>query len=540
MLEVIKWFVSSGQTLFFPPVIPFKENLCTLAGMGLDVPVKTTTDVLRICVGLSGGDVSLPAVPKKILTSKTRVGRRYELQKVANPERDKFKFKKFNRTERRYLLGLLNKTNCDVREMKLKAQRWIRLGEILHPGEYSSIYPKAARAFDLIRETKVVSWYGEVEAAFKRSYVEGLTKLSERPGEFVRRLDLLIRKNNVVLRNQTLEAFHKIALGVSNKVLFEVFTHFEGRSIKTTNRSIFIKGARKKIALPNLPALAPDLIQNVQDTIFSALKEKFALLEPLGDCWIDPELKKIPLPTNMRSLSESLVPIIRGQRIPIGGDKNILRPFIHWYDQNGNEDLDLHGFLLGSGNSASFGYNGIHSSSIGCYSGDVRHRRGACAEYVDINIKKALAAGYKYFVMVVHNFTERPLSTLKDCVVGTQERKVANANSHWLPDTITNCLKPTSEASFALIGAYDFETREYIHIDLDWGTFSGYVGKGDSKKLFKAIEPFIKLPVFSVYNLLQWHCEARGRLVSQETATTHYLYEDFGSSYVETMKFMGV
>ena len=45
-LDVVKWFVSSGQELRFPETIPFKENLCTLASMGIKVPVKTVTDVL--------------------------------------------------------------------------------------------------------------------------------------------------------------------------------------------------------------------------------------------------------------------------------------------------------------------------------------------------------------------------------------------------------------------------------------------------------------------------------------------------------------
>ena len=196
-LAVIKWFVSSKQTLIFPDVIPFKENLCVLAGMGLDVPVKTTTDVLRIAVHMSGGDVSLPAVPKKITTQKIMSGRRYTLQKGINPERVKFQFKKFKRSERRLLLSLLEKTNCDAREMKLKDQRWVRLGEILHPGEYASSYPKAAKCFNLIRDTKVKSWYGEVDAAFKTGYTNGLNKLAERPGEFIRRLDVLLRKNAV-------------------------------------------------------------------------------------------------------------------------------------------------------------------------------------------------------------------------------------------------------------------------------------------------------------------------------------------------------
>lgn len=539
-MDVIKWFVSSKQVLVFPNSIPFKENLCTLAAMGLDVPVKTTTDVMRIVVHMSGGDISLPAVPKKMVSTRKKSGYRYSIVKEENPERKKFEFKKFTRAERRYILGLLEKTNCDASEMVLKDQRWIRLGEIIHPREYEKEFPRSARAFDLIRNTKVTSWHGFVARAFKKSFEEGLKKLAERPGEFLRRLDYLLRKNPKQ-RDLILKVFFEIAVKASNKVLFEVFTHFEGRNVPVTNRSVFIKGARKKTPLPNLPALPADTIQAVQDTIFQALKEKFTLLDPLGDCWIDPELKKIPLPTNMRSLSESLVIVTRGQRVPMASEKKIVRPFIHWYDESGTQDIDLHGFLLGQNRSVSFGFNGIHSSTIGCYSGDVRYRRGPCAEYVDIIVEEAVKAGFQYFVMMAHNFEQRPFKSLKDCVVGVMERDhIGSRGTTWLPETITNCFRPQSESKYALIGVYDLVTREYIHLDLDWNTFSGYVGSGNSSALFRAIEPFISLPKYSVFDLLTWHAEARGRVTSKEAATTHFLYDDFCTSHVQTQKYMGV
>ena len=543
-LEVIKWFVSNKQTLIFPVVIPFKENLCTLAAMGIAVPVKTPTDVLRIAVHMSGGDISLPAVPKKTIKSFIKSGYRGSLQTIVNPERIKFKFKKFSRADRRLILGLLEQTHCDPREMVLKDQRWIRLGEILHPGEYSTQYPKAYEAFRTIREDRVISWYGEVDKAFNTSLSQGLEKLSQRPGEFLRRLDFLIRKteNNSSNLQLIFDVFSKVAILSSNKVLFEVFTHFESRDKPVTNRSIFIKGARNKTALPNLPALQPYTIEAVKSVIFSALREKFGLLPEMGDCWIDPELKKIPLPTNMRSMSESLVPIIRGQRVPFQADKKYLRAFIHWYDQKGNEDLDLHGYLVDKhGNSAQFGFNGIHSASFGCYSGDVRNRQGACSEYVDINLNVAINAGYKYFVMVIHNFTGRSFKSLKDCVVGTMERENSDKNMNWLPDTIVNCYKPTSDAQYGLVGAFDLETHEYIHLDLDLNTAIVYApGVNDTTRLLGVINNYLELPQYSVYDLLQWHIEARGRAVTKETAITQFLYDDFSGSYVETLKFMGI
>lgn len=543
-LKVVDWFVSFYPQLEFPDSIPFKENLCTVLGIvyaencdlnTIKLPKLTTTDVLRIAVHMSGGDISLPAVPAKTIPA-----RRGYYASTLNPDRENFKFKKFTRSERRFLLGLLEKSNLDVREMKLKDQRWVRLGEILHPGEFKTQFPRTARAFHKIRNEKVVSWYGEVEKAFKTSFDAGIEKLSERPGEFLRNLDRLLRTTGTEKNQLILDTFAKIGKKSSNKVLFEVFTHFENRNTATSGRSIMVKGARKRTKLPELAALPQSKIDAVQSTIFSILKSKFAELPELGDCWVDEELKKIPLPTNMRSLNDSLVPVIRGQRIPVGDGKKVVRPFIHWYDPDGRLDIDLHGFLFGQDKIVTFGFNGVHSNSIGCYSGDVRHRRGACAEYVDININKALDAGFQYFLMVAHNFNGGKLSDIQDCVAGVMEREHPEANPRWVPSTIQNSMKLSSAARLALLAAYDLNTREFIPLDLDFGNLETYVYNSQSKGLWNEISKYLELPKLSVYDLLTWHVEARGRLVSKETAETHFLADDFMSSYIKTMEFMGV
>jgi len=546
-LKVLEWFVAEYPFLTFPESIPFKENLCTMigklitTGRGLgtvQLPSLTSTDVLRIIVYLSGGDVSLPAVPRK--TVRQQSGYRRSYVTVANPEREKFKFKKFKRAERKFILELLEKSSLDVREMKLKDQRWVRIGEILHPGEYKALFPRAYKAFDQIRNEKVVSWYGEVTKAFSISANTGITKLAERPGEFLRRLDFLVRTANKSSLQLILNLLAKIGAKASNKVLFEVFSHFEDRRLPSNNRKVMIKGARKHTNLPSLPAIAAEKIDAIQSTIFDIIKGKFADLPALGDCWIDEELKKIPLPTNMRSLNDSLVPVIRGQRTPFGEGKKVIRPFIHWYDQHGDQDLDLHGFLIGPKGSMSFGYNGNQNvPGLGCYSGDVRHRQGACAEYVDIVVDEAVRRGYNYFIMVIHNFQGGKLSDLKECVAGVMERQFPESNKTWKPDTIQNSMLLKSAGNMVLVAAYDLVARESIYLDLDYDGFSSFV-YGQSSEFFDALKPYISLPKVSVYDLLQWHVEARGRVVSKETAETHFLFDDFASSYVKTMEYMGI
>jgi hypothetical protein len=537
-LNVVKHFVSEDYELRFPKTIPFKENLCTLASMGLNVPVNTTTDVLRIAVGISGGDISLPKVPAKLIKTN-----RWSNRKELNPARDAFKFKNFSRSERKYILGLLEKSNCDVSEAVLKDQRWVRLGEVLHPGEYRKQFPKAFMVFDKIRNEKVKSWYGQLNDAFEKSFKNGVTFLSQRPGEFMRRLDWLLRNtgSNTSDKNLVLNTFESIAPKVSNKVLFEAYNHFEGRRKPVTNRSVMVKGARSRTTLPDLPAISESIVNRIQTSIKSAITEKLSDLTELGAVFVDEQLKNIPLPTNMRSASSGLRPIMRGQRIPIGNQNaKVIRAFVHWFDENGNQDIDLTCTFIGMGKTTHIGWNGRHNSEdLGCYSGDIRHRIGACAEYVDIKLNSALKAGYKYAIIDARNYNGRSFETVTDCVAGYMEREHAVSNETFVPSTIANCTRLYNESSTTIVSMIDLETQEFIHLDIDQSGIP--VASANFDALMEAVKPYMEAPKFSLYDLVMMHVEARGgELVNSENADTHFNFDDYSYSYIETLKLMGV
>jgi len=544
-LEVIKWFVSSGYELVFPANgVPFKENLCTLAAMKVPgLPIKTTVDVLRIAVHMSGGDISLPAVPPAMKTPKFTRG------KVPNPEREKFKFKKFSRAERRYLLELLENTHCDPKEMVLKDQRWIRLGEILHPGEYKSRFPKTFRAFMAIRSTKVTSWYGELNAAFKVSLARGLDVLGMRAGEMVRRMDWLVRtytgSDNLSL---ILYKFTTVVSNASNKVLYELYTHFEKRKDPTVDRKVMIKGKRKATNLPDLPALPTGLIVSVQHGIKDVLIAKFSKLDPLGKCWIDPELFKISLPINMRSINFSLKPVIRGQRTPIfNKDSKVVRAFFHWFDEHARLDPDLSATFVGDDKHKVLSYSGLKVGNS-CHSGDVIARRGACAEYIDIDIADAKQAGYKYVLVDVRNYRGGSLAEMQG-MFGLMEREYPESNKTWIPATVSNCHATSSEASNTLLTIIDLITMEYIFLDVD-STGSTFA-RGDVKTILETVKQYSQPPKFSVGHLLQMHAEARGTDITNDvpevpgvtiklTADTVFNFDDFCHSYELIGKYMGI
>jgi len=542
-LNVVKWFVENEKTLVFPKVVPFKENLCTLAAMGIEgLPVKTTTDVLRIAIHLSGGDISIPKVPYRMVQTN-----RWSSAKSKNPEREKFKFKKFTRRERKYILSLLEMTNCDVREMTLKDQRWVRLGEILHPMEYKKLFPKSAEAFNKIRNEKVKSWYSILNESFKVDLETGLKVLSQRPGEFSRRIDWLVRKNpeNIDL---IMKYFGESTKGTSNKVLFEVYTHFEGRTEKQTNRSVMVKGSRKRTELPLLQPIPKKTVEMIHSKVFETLRDKFSELEGLGNCWIDEELKKIPLPTNMRSLDFSSRPLIRGQRTPLDNpNAKVIRPYVFWVDPRGSEDLDLSVTFVGKGVDKSSGlvsyrpdvlsYSNLRVGKS-CHSGDVRHRQGNCAEYIDIDMEDAISRGYEYAVIDVRNFNGGGLKQIQTSF-GIMEREFPQSNNTWLPETITSCRSLESMSSNTLIGIIDLVTKEYIMLDID--SDGTTYARGDVDNTLKVIEQYTQLPKVSVYDLVLLHVEGRGRQVGlDQNVDTYFKSEDFMDSYEATGKLMGV
>jgi hypothetical protein len=172
------------------------------------------------------------------------------------------------------------------------------------------------------------------------------------------------------------------------------------------------------------------------------------------------------------------------------------------------------------------------------HSGDVRHRRGACAEYIDIDVQDALSRGHKYAVLDVRNFNGRGLNTV-ECMFGIMEREHPESNKTWLPETISSCQSLESESTNTLIAIIDLETKEYIMLDID---SSGWVtARGDVKNTLKVVEQYSQLPKVSVYDLVLLHVEGRGRQVTlDDNVDTHFKFEDFMSSYETTGKLMGV
>lgn len=529
--SIVAWFIDNygAENLPLPVSIPFKETLCILAAKQMNVPVTDVTDVLRVAVYLSGGDLSLPST---------------------DPE----PFRNFKRSERRFLMELLSRTNLSTSDMQRKAGRWIRLGEKLHPGEFANKYPKVVEAFRQVREQpvgdasvftgkgreKLRTFNGSVDLAFARSFRSGIDVLATRPGEFARRVDWMLRTEPREA-DHILSTFHHIGGKISSKVLFEMHAHFERRLKADAPRTIRLKSKRAKMkVLPSLPALPVDMVEAVQETVMAVLTERVAKQPKLGKVWIDERLKDVPVPFSMRSINAGVKTYVRGTRIPFRADAEVIRPFIHWFDEEGNEDLDLSAGLYDENLVSVAHISWTCLKELGCcHSGDIRQRKGPCAEYVDIPVKKVLERGVRYALIQVYNYQQRPMHTLKDCVFGLMERENAVANEIFVPKTISNCIGLANEGNSVTVCIIDLLKHEYIWADTESDSLPTLESsRGVNGNI---LVDLIKGSKMSVYDLLLLHAKGRGQQVKTAAeADVKFVWEEMVTDYAKVAQYMTI
>jgi len=469
--DALEWFCSNvAVEKYLPSEIPFKETLCVLAQKGYDVPVKTATDVLRIATYMSGKDISLPAISK----SKKIWG-------SAFVDKSQY-FIKFTRKQRAYLLSLLEKTNDPASDMKRYVYRWIRLGEILHPGEYKTAYPKAFKAFDKIRNnvSTIKTFASELQRAIDTKNAEKTFELlKSRPGEFARKLNQLFT-NDAFKSEEIISNFSEIVDKLSSKNLVELLSYMKERSKYQYFRMITIKGAKTKTkVLPGQNALPDDVGRKLTQILLDEIIKRTRDVDE-KEIYIDPQLFRTPYPFAMRSSSESMNTLVRGTRMKISDDVNCIRGFVHWKDDKGNMDLDLSALFLDEQfiDQDQISWTGLKIDKWNCcHSGDIRHKVGSNAEYIDFDIKKLKDGGVKYVLFEVHDFNGKGFQFHEHPItfgwMGVEKPRVQET---FTPKNVENSMRLAEDTSTVFAVAFDVDSREMIWVDTKKYTITPIVG----------------------------------------------------------------
>lgn len=524
--------------------ITVKETMAVVAAAGGRVKVRTPKDALRIAVALSGGDVSLAALPK-VPKKKPRYSWQSPDVDGVQAARDAQKFKKFSRAERKMILGMLEGLKyLDAGDMQPDLGRWIRLGEVLHPGEYARQFPRAAAAFAELRNqkngNKVRTFAGKVDMLFKTSVNDAIALLATRPGEFARRLDALLRSHSNAV---VLDKFTEIVGDVSTKVLFEMYDHFEGRRRKQP-RMVMVNGGSR--VLEDLPPLEASTVDRIQKLIEDQMFQRAARLPKMGRVYIDDELFNMPIPYSMQSSSEGAVTMVRGTRTPIEDTTKVLRAYQFWHDTDGRIDLDLSAAFLNSNFDlvAECAFYDLRHGDYAFHSGDIRHRVGKNAEYIDVDLQKARKAGISYVLFNVYNYNGNAIASVKDAAFGVMERSAPKSNQIFDPATSTSSVKTTAKTTAYNPVIFDLVNNNWVWLDLEnnGGQAGVRFGSQDLKALKTKLTAVLGNVKFSIANLLLLHTAARGGEVvkSREEADVVFTMDDVSKSYTSITPFIAI
>lgn len=459
----------------------------------------TSTDILRLAVALSAGDVSL-----------------------AKP----VKFKTLKRSVRKLLLGLLECQPNLVEDMLRWKNRWIRLGEKLHPGEFKNEFPQAYGAFDVLRNGLPSNTFNSrLEKALELNDVEAaLALLKTRPGDFARRLDHLLRIAGGRQEDVAFD-FGKVAGKVSTPVLLQLCHHFKNRAQRRPLRVFFPKAqlAKAQAIADCLPPIPPLVCELAAGLCRKALLERFARLPALGDCYLDLELKNYMVPFSQRSASKALRTTSRGSRMALP-ETNVLRFFAWWKNGRYRTDIDLSAAVFDESFAFIDALTYYNLKNFGgCHSGDIVDAPDGASEFIDISIDKVLKHHGRYVVMSLLSYTDQPFCDLPECFAGWMAREQPQSGEVFEPKTVQDKLDIACNTKVSIPAIFDVVERQVIWVDIALTRNPSWYNNvaGNLYGIQLSLRALVDLNKPTLYDLLLLHAEARGKIVEQPELATH-------------------
>lgn len=543
--EDLEWIFKNMQVKF-PDEIPLKENVALVGKLYLEnYPFatskdiqkyfKTATDVLRLITAMSDGDISLAANTK---------------------------FRSFKRKERRLLLELLQSCGAIEEDMLRYKNRWIRVGERLHPTEYSEVqFGKVITAFNKLRNgIKIETFGGKVAKAIEiEDYKAALSLLKKRPGELARKLDHLLR--NATDKNMVVNTFKDVASEVSTPVLLQVKEHFAHRTEDLESRVFFPKGnlVRCHCIKNELSDIDAKYCNAIVKICENALVEIYKSKDFLGNVYLSEDFKNYIVPFSQRSASKALKTIVRGSKLPIAENANALRAFIWWTNMNegkdrwdnGRVDIDLSAAIFDENWNymEHVSYTNLRSDRYkACHSGDITNggsvNGDGVSEFLDVDIDSVVKYGARYVVYQVYNYTGHNYSDMPHAMFGWMSREDVKSGEIYEPKTVEQKMDLTSQSTVCIPVIFDCVNREVIWCDMNL-TLSGCYSHRGGNNLESNLSgvaatcySMVNMSKPNLYDLIDLHIRARGlRVDNKEDADVVFDIES-GITPFDTEVFM--
>lgn len=512
--EAVEFLVSyfgDRSVNFLPETFDIKENLAFIAPLFFSLNENnierlkpyfvTATDVLRLAVSLSGGDVSLKQATH---------------------------FISFKNKQRKLLLTLLNNVKNPEEDMVRHASKWIRLGERLHPGSYAKL-TTANRAFKTLRNDirSIETFNKRMKNAMKANQYDVLFSiLKERPGEFIRNLDFMLRKSTGEVKTSVLSVLPELAEKVNIKLLLQVKKHFENRRKAVSLRYFSPKGNIAKIKVmedvSTYGFISKKDVDSVVEILETAIVKQLAVRENLGNVFIDEKLKGFLVPTSQRAANASLRNLVRGSQVDFDTDATI-RMFLWWVENSssGRVDVDLSAVAF----DEDWKYQGHLSytnSRMGnsVHSGDFTSAPAphGASEFIDIDVQSFVNSGVRYVVMNLYSFSGQQFSQFES-FAGFMKRKQPERGGEFEPKTVVDKFSVSGEGQYAIPVVFDLVAGKAIWTDISVSSAINYQNvestRGNMTLMGKAIVDYINTKP-NLYELFELHAKARASSINKE------------------------
>lgn len=519
-------YLFENENMKLPDEIPHKENAAYIAALYLQKNplasvgeirkyIKTATDVLRLVTAMRDGDVSLA---------------------------ENTRYKSFSRRQRRMIMELLSGCPNIEEDMLRYKERWIRIGERIHPSEFDSsrytlAYDRAINAFDKLRNNrKVETFASKVEFDLTYGeYASALAELVKRPGELARRLDQLLR---VAHKESVIRSFESVAENVSTPVLLQVREHFAHRSEQAEVRVFFPKGSLAKCHCESndLPYIDDIYCKEVVRVCEKALVKIYGKRESMGKVYLSEDYKNYVVPFSQRSAGKTLKTIVRGSRLPIASQTNAVRAFIWWtnmdnsygefYD-DGRVDIDLSAALFDENWNymEHISYTNLRSERYkACHSGDIVNggpvNGDGVSEFLDMDIDSVVKYGARYVVYQVYSFTDQTYADMPHAMFGWMERSDVDSGEIYEPKTVEQKMDLTANSTACIPVIFDCVRREFIWCDMNL-SLTGvhtHIGGNNVESNISGITAvcysMVNMQKPNLYDLITLNVRARGEFTS--------------------------
>jgi hypothetical protein len=421
--------------------IPFKENMIQVAVLamnnGLAASVNSATDVLRLAIGLSDGDITM---------------------------RTNTPFRNFTRKERRFLLTLIENQNDCEEDIAMDKNRWKKLLNRLHPGDYKNAFPNVVKANNNLYNNNVVSFNSKLEKYLETEDAYALVLLKSRPGVFARRLSHAIS----IFGSAAIDAFAEICPKLTVIKLLKVKKFFS--TLKERNHLVYPPKSNwaKLQIVENSKAIRhnPQVITLI-GKIDDALNEKMSGISVN----LDSRTSLVKIQGNDSELTN----YGRGTVFPIPENINFIRSasywelpdtFNNWYD-NGwnffNKDWKEKGACC---------WANMTFARKGCaFSGDPTNSKtadGKACQMIDLYIDKLLAFGVRYAVWNVLCYSHKKFSEATEVFGALQWGEAPQKGKLFEPSRCQLSFPITGECYTKYIAYIDLEKRELVYMDANF------------------------------------------------------------------------